>query len=111
MCDRPGAARPHPDPGHPGGALGTAQIGAHFRKTPSLFILQKYQVGSSDVRNPQGGFLHTPSSSGIGGWWGWPGQEGARGAGADEPWSHPCGARGQSVQRPPTPMTSGALQG
>lgn len=35
MCDRPGAARPHPDPGRPGGALGTAQ---GTRQENTLFI-------------------------------------------------------------------------
>lgn len=94
--------------GHIGGTTGRA----HFRKTPSLFALRKYQ-GGSDMGSPRGGFLRRSSSSGIGG----PGRAGPSrrgnraGVGADVPREPSLqGTRAVHPDTPPTPDTSRALQ-
>lgn len=85
-------ARPHNHPNHPEKDVRNDADKAYFRKTPSLFAIQKHQ-GGSDVGSPQGRFLRRSSLSGIRGLVGLA-QAGAgvriKCRGCQPPGSHPC---------------------
>lgn len=85
---------------------------SHFRKTPSLFVVQKHQ-GVLTWAAHKVGFCTGRHHLASGARQGWPRQERVDGAGegADTPGSHPCRTQEQSIQtHRPTPATSGSLQ-
>lgn len=103
-------ARPHPDMGHPGGRAGDSTGGGTHQEN-TLFIYAPEMPGGFGRGQPTGWvsahtviFWHQgPGGAG-------PGWRVCEVQGLTTPGAIPVGARDQSIQRPPTPTTSGALQ-